>query len=282
MRVTVTGATGFIGRHYATEMLRRGHDLTVIGREQKSLDEMPWAKKVRFVSADVNEKNDSLWQELGATDLLVHLAWPGLPNYNATFHFEENLLAAYELVRSFVTAGCPRVLITGTCFEYGNVQGVISETTPTQPTNPYGLAKDCLHRFLRQLQNVTPYRLTWARLFYMYGPGQSPRSLISQLEAALERGDESFPMSGGEQLRDYLRVETVASHLAMLSEHPTFCGPINVCSGSPISVRRLVEQEIARHDAEIRLELGHYPYPDYEPFAFWGDKTLLQSLETTP
>lgn len=48
-------------------------------------------------------------------------------------------------------------------------------------------------------------------------------------------------------------------------------GIMNCCSGRPISVRRLVEEHIARRGTDIGLELGYYPYPEYEPMAFWGD-----------
>jgi dTDP-6-deoxy-L-talose 4-dehydrogenase (NAD+) len=42
-------------------------------------------------------------------------------------------------------------------------------------------------------------------------------------------------------------------------------------------VRRLVEQWIERNGWSIDLELGRYPYPDYEPMAFWGDRRKLDT-----
>jgi dTDP-6-deoxy-L-talose 4-dehydrogenase (NAD+) len=77
-------------------------------------------------------------------------------------------------------------------------------------------------------------------------------------------------MSGGEQLRDYLPVEDVANHIVNLVEHGELDGIYNSCSGDPISVRRLVERRIREKGSNIELNLGHYPYPDYEPMAFWG------------
>ena len=91
------------------------------------------------------------------------------------------------------------------------------------------------------------------------------------LDRAIDRGDESFNMSGGEQLRDYLPVAEVAARLVTLVEHSDLSGTINICSGTPISVRRLVENRIAERNANITLNLGHYPYPDYEPMEFWGN-----------
>jgi dTDP-6-deoxy-L-talose 4-dehydrogenase (NAD+) len=77
-------------------------------------------------------------------------------------------------------------------------------------------------------------------------------------------------MSGGEQLRDYLPVEEVAKRIVNLSIGGDSQGVVNICSGKPISVRNLVEQWLAEQHWKIELNFGYYPYPDYEPMAFWG------------
>ena len=78
-------------------------------------------------------------------------------------------------------------------------------------------------------------------------------------------------MSGGQQLRDYLPITEVAKCLVSLAMGNRDNGIVNVCSGKPISVRKLVEGWIKEHNWPIKLNLGHYPYPDYEPMAFWGE-----------
>ena len=105
----------------------------------------------------------------------------------------------------------------------------------------------------------------------MYGEGQNPNSLLPLLDKAIDRGDAVFNMSGGEQLRDYLPVTGVTERLVRLMEHPELSGIVNICNGVPISVRHLVENRIDERGANIKINLGHYPYPDYEPMAFWGD-----------
>src|SRR4029453_4115348 len=101
-----------------------------------------------------------------------------------------------------------------------------------------------MRKFLESLKTDSPFTLQWARLFYVYGRGQNPGSLLVQLERALEQGDAEFPMSGGAQLRDYMPVQRVASDLVRLIEHPECDGIVNICSGKPISVRRMVEEFI--------------------------------------
>ena len=78
-------------------------------------------------------------------------------------------------------------------------------------------------------------------------------------------------MSGGEQIRDFLPVDVVASKIVDYSLNLKGSNIINICSGQPISIRRLVENWIKQNNWDIKLNLGFYPYPDYEPFAFWGN-----------
>lgn len=270
MRVVVTGATGFVGRHVVNGLLDRGHDITAVARNPPGADAQAWGDSVNFVACDVHDDSVDQVSLLGVPDVLVHLAWPGLPNYKDLFHFEHNLPAAYRFIKQMVMAGTPQVLVTGTCFEYGLQSGPLSEDTPPLPSNPYGLAKNNLRLYLEALQGVHPFVLQWARLFYLHGPGQNPASVLAQLDAAIDAGQPHFNMSGGEQLRDYLPVEEAAGYLVNLIEHADFAGIMNCCSGRPVSIRRLVEQRIAQRGAEIALNLGHFPYPDYEPMAFWG------------
>jgi dTDP-6-deoxy-L-talose 4-dehydrogenase (NAD+) len=83
-------------------------------------------------------------------------------------------------------------------------------------------------------------------------------------------------MSGGEQLRDYLPIAAAAAQIVALYERAQ-PGISNICSGNPISVRRLVEQRIAQRGATIKLHLGYYPYPDHEPLAFWGIREVADT-----
>lgn len=275
MRIVVTGATGYIGRHLVQALLTRGHEVVAVARSMERFQTMPWHKDVIFNSLDIFDKDAG--SSLPAHDLLIHLAWPGLPNYCELFHIEHNFSLDYNFLSSAVRAGTPRVMVAGTCFEYGSQNGCLSEDVLTQPNNPYGMAKDVQRKFLEMLQKKIPFGLQWVRLFYVYGPGQNPKSLLAQLDRAIASGDKVFRMSGGEQLRDYLHVEEVAKRLAAVAEMPECSGIVNCCSGKPISVRRIVEERIKFHGADIDLDLGYYPYLSYEPMAFWGDSSKIDA-----
>ncbi|MEJ7745207.1 MAG: NAD(P)-dependent oxidoreductase [Luteimonas sp.] len=278
MKITVTGATGFVGRHVVEALLGRGHDVTAVARTDPGTAHFSWRDSVQFIACDLHDDAIDPAARLGVPDVLIDLAWPGLPNYKALFHFERNLPASYRFIKRMVEAGTKHVLITGTCFEYGNQNGALSEDAPALPDNPYGLAKNTLRLFLQALQKQQPFVLQWARLFYLTGQGQNANSVLSQLDRAIDAGDARFDMSGGEQLRDYLQVQEAAEYLAILAETPDFTGLINCCSGHPVSIRHLVEQRIRQRGASISLNLGHFPYPDHEPFAFWGNRQCLDRV----
>jgi dTDP-6-deoxy-L-talose 4-dehydrogenase (NAD+) len=282
VKVLVTGATGFVGRHLVAQLLARGDDVRAVARKAQTAQDMPWINDVEFVSADIHAADLEVGALTDGIDALAHLAWPGLPNYRALFHFEHNLMADYRFIKSAVEAGVKQVLVTGTCFEYGMQSGPLGETSEPQPSNPYGLAKHTLHLFLQNLQQEHPFTLQWARLFYLHGAGQNPNSLLAALDRAIDAGEQSFDMSAGEQLRDFLSIETAAGYLAAIVHQRDFDGVINCASGQPVSVRTLVEQRLRERGATLNLNLGHYPYPSHEPMAFWAVTERLQQLLGEP
>lgn len=276
MKIAVTGASGFIGRYVLAELERNRVDVVAVTRDATRLAGLGIAG--RIVEMDIAAPGENCFDRLGRPDVLIHLAWDGLPNYKSLHHFETELPRQFHFLKAMVEAGLPSLLVTGTCFEYGMQSGPLSEELMTLPGNPYGYAKDALRRQLEFLQAVKPFGLTWARLFYMYGAGQPKNSLYPQLKDAVSRGERIFNMSGGEQLRDYLPVEEIARQIARLAIAKCNVGLINVCSGRPVSVRKLVEQWLLENNWEIELNLGYYPYPDYEPMAFWGNRDRLDSI----
>lgn len=273
MKVAVSGATGFIGRHVVAALEGSGVETTVWIRPATPLP--PAWRRHRVARIDVHAPPADAFELLGAPDALVHLAWGGLPNYGSLHHVERELPAHYALLKSLVAQGLGAVVVAGTCFEYGLQSGPLDEAKETLPANAYALAKDTLRRQLELLQRELPFALTWARLFYLHGEGQAATALWPQLRRAAEAGAATFPMSGGEQLRDYLPVEQAAAELVALALRRRSFGVVNVCSGEPVSVRALVERWIAANGWSIRPELGRFPYPSHEPMAFWGDRRKL-------
>ncbi len=273
MKVLVSGATGFIGQQVVTFLQGLGRcRILASARDEAKLQELG----ADYVVYDLNQEPHDCYERLGRPEVLIHLAWEGLPHYQESFHLDRNLVNHYRFLQSMIAQGLPSLTVTGTCYEYGLHNGCLPEETAPNPTTCYGLAKDVLRRRLEALQQQHPFRLRWLRLFFLYGPGQPERTLMAKVDQALDTGQETFDMSGGEQLRDYLSVTEVAALIAKVALQPRYDGIFNICSGQPISVRRLVEEHIAARGGRLRLNLGVFPYPAHEPLAFWGDPSRLR------
>ncbi len=278
MTVLVTGATGFVGRHLISVLLAKGFKVRAVSRNIEAARAMPWFDEVEFVAADIHAPDLDVESLADGMDAIAHLAWAGLPNYQALFHFERNLPLDYAFLKRVIEAGVSQVLVTGTCFEYGLQSGPLSEAMAAQPCTPYGLAKHTLRLFLEALQRERTFTLQWVRLFYLHGEGQNPNSLLASLDRAIDAGDTQFNMSKGDQLRDYLDIRQAASRLASLIARRDVDGVINCCSGQPVSVRALVEQRVRERQSSIVLNLGHYGYSVHEPMAFWGVAQRISQL----
>ena len=275
--ILLTGATGFIGRHVLKQLKKEDVEISALVRDMSKITDLgDYIDNV--IPMDIGNISRDIFSSAGKPDVMIHLAWDGLPNYQSLHHFEEELPSQYAFLKAMIVGGLKSLVITGTCFEYGMQDGCLYEDQITKPDNPYGFSKDSLHRQLLYLNKETPFDMAWCRLFYMWGEGQSEQSLYSQLKAAVSRGDDKFNMSDGEQLRDYLPVERVAEYLVRISKQNTSTTTVNIASGKPISVKKLVENWIETNQWKIKQNIGFYPYSSFEPMEFWGDASNLNIL----
>jgi len=281
-KVLVTGATGFIGNYVVQQLLQMNVAVIASSANAQKAGAFSWFNQVQYIPFQFEAFDPAIdyYRFFGQPDQMIHLAWEGLPNYRSSFHTDINLPRHLALLHNLVQHGLTDVAVTGTCFEYGMQEGCLREDMPVFPANPYAQAKNTLREQLQAFQQQHPFSLKWIRLFYMFGKGQNPNSLLSQLDKALAAGEPVFNMSGGEQVRDYLPVEKVAEYIATIALQKQVTGVINCCSGRPVKVKDFVNDYLAQKKQTIMLNLGYYPYPDYEPMRFWGDNTKLKNILT--
>lgn len=274
MRVAVTGASGFLGQHVVRALRERDVHVVAVSRHP----DLPSDNGTTPCALDIAEAGADALTRIGNPDVLLHLAWGGLQNYRSAHHLEHELPMHAAFLESCVRSGLKRIVVVGTCLEYGLQSGELDETMVIMPVVPYAQAKHALHARLCALRERHAFGLGWLRPFYLYGPGQAPTSLYSQLRAAVDSGTDRFDMSQGAQMRDFLAIKEAASHIAALTlTHPDM-GAVNVCSGIPASVIDTVRGWLRGWKADIVLNCGVLPFPDYEPFAFWGSTRRLHAL----
>lgn len=280
MKVLVTGATGFIGDHVINTLLKRG-PVTIIASSSSAAkaSKKGWFGKVEFVEHDIHAPaTGNLFDLFKRPDAMIHLAWGSLSNFKSEEHVSTVLPAHRAFLGNLLHNGLKDLTCIGSCLEYGLQEGELSEEMESRPTIAYPIAKNLLREELEVLRKELSFSFKWIRLFYMYGEGQNPKSILPLLEQALERHDPEFNMSGGEQERDYLPVSTISENIVTLALQQHTEGIINCSSGVPITVKQLVLNYLQEKQKSIKLNLGYYPYTDYEPMRFWGSIKKANSI----
>ncbi len=278
-RIAVTGSTGFLGQHVIAALRASGAEVVEIVRPGRT---RPGPRAgddaALLVEADLDDPPHDLLQRCGDPETLLHLAWGRLDDYRSPEHLRTELPRHTRFLTRLLQQGQPRVVVAGTCFEYGHAEGRISESQKIAPVTEYSTAKARLHSALHGVAEQHDASLLWLRLFYVHGQGQPSRALWGQFRTAVENRDATFPMSPGHKTRDYLPIGRMTEHIARLTTIPT-TGRMttNVCSGEPVLLHDLVRGWIATEGIEMELEFSR-PDASHEPQHVWGDATRLHEL----
>ena len=275
MKIAITGAIGFIGRHVRNALAKTDHDVVLVARRSERAGEITARESI--VAADLHHERTDWFKLFGKPDAVLHLAWGGLPNYMDAYHVEVELPMQSKFLKALIESGLKKLVVTGTCYEYGMSSGALSEDQETNPNTPYGIAKDNLRKELFELQQSKNFDLTWARIFYPYGEGQSESSLYSQLKNAILSNQE-FLMGNGRQVLDFIQVEKVASSLLSLLTSCMNLGVVNIGSGKPQTVAAFVQEQIRIFQSDLVPSFGSIPDREYESVSFWSDNSRFDSL----
>lgn len=269
----LTGATGFVGRQILRALIERGCRVRVIKRPGSCWPDCDNRNRIEI--AEIPDLFAASRQELepllAGCDTLIHAAWYAEPGQY--LHSPRNvdcLIGTLRLAQAFQTSGGRRFVGIGTCFEYDVNAGQLKPDTPLLPKTPYAAAKVSAFQMLNQLLPPAGQSFAWCRLFYLYGEGEDARRLVPYLRAKLAAG-EPVELTSGRQIRDFLDVREAGERIAALALSDRQ-GPVNICSGQPITVRELAERiadEVGRRDL---LRFGARPDNTFDPPCVCGSR----------
>lgn len=142
-RAIITGATGMIGITLINYLLEKDIEiLAIIRKNSRRKINLPNNKNLKIIECDLNELCKLDLEEKNY-DTFYHFAWDGTFGEDRNNLYKQDLNIKYTLdaVELANKLGCKTFIGAGSQAEYGRVDGLISNNTPTNPENGYGIAK---------------------------------------------------------------------------------------------------------------------------------------------
>jgi GDP-L-fucose synthase len=262
-RITVTGGSGFLGRHVVEHLRRRGAEQLEAPR-QSEIDLRTF---------------EGCMEATKHQDLVIHLAAHvggiGLNREKPGELFYDNAIMGIQLIEACRRNKVKKVVVVGTICAYPKFTPVpfkeenLWSGYPEETNAPYGVAKKAL---LVQLQSYRQqYGMNGIFLLpvNLYGPHDNfdPRSshvipaLIRKIQEGIDRGDKTVPIWGdGTPTREFLYVDDAAEGIVVAAEKYEGAEPVNLGNGREISIK-----DLTRLLAKLMGYKGEFTWDETKP-----------------
>ena len=244
MKVLITGAGGFVGRHLSACVCAAGYDVVaLLGPPDAPLEGI----EASVIQGDIRDA-DLMDKVIAGVDCLIHAAGP--PSVAASFA-DPALFAGVHVqgtatvMHAAAKAGVSNVIHVSSAEVYGGGGStLVREDHICAPLSPYGSAKFGAEWMARAILAASDVALTILRPFSLYGPGQRMDSLIGTILMQLADGGP-VQLRDLSPVRDYLHIADFCELVLAASTSPAKFRLLNACSGEGISVGQLAEAAMA-------------------------------------
>ena len=244
-RILLTGASGFLGGFVREALLDKGlNPADISSPRHEELDFKKWEDCTRAVE-DI--------------DIVIHLAARvggiGFNRHNQGLIFYENLIMGIQLMEAARLAGVSKFVQVGTVCAYPKMTPVpfreesLWDGYPEETNAPYGIAKKALLVQAQAYRSQYGFNAIYLLPTNLYGPRDNfdPEdshvipALIRKCVDAVRMGKKEIDAWGsGSASREFLYVEDCAEGIVLAAEGYDESAPVNLGSGTEISIRSLV------------------------------------------
>jgi UDP-glucose 4-epimerase len=275
MKILVTGAHGFIGRHACRQFARRGFSVCGIGHGGWKPDEWrSWGLRA-WHEADVCSA--SLQEFAQQPHTIVHCAGGGSVAFSLSdplADFQRTVVSTAQVL-DYIRVHSPgtRLVYPSSAGVYGSAESLpITERHRCAPVSPYGVHKWLAEQLIATHCAHFGAAACIVRFFSVYGCGLRKQLLWDGCRK-LARGDLVF-MGTGNEVRDWLHVEDAAELLRIAAEHAhPGCPVVNGGTGEGVSVRELLTQVSSHLRADAATPIFSEILRNGDPVAYIADAT---------
>ena len=282
-RVLVTGGAGFIGSHLVEKLLQLDGEVIVLDDlSSGSRNTLEANKRHTFIDGDIRDLS-LLKKIVKDIDIIFHLA-EFIPN---TKQSGPGHIVKFSSINPFLDLDVSvrgtlnvleaardekiKVVYTSTAAVYGEPKDIpIKETTPPNPTSPYGASKLSAEHYCGVYEKIHQLPVTIARLFNVYGPRQKKYVMFDTLLKLENKPDSLVMLGSGKHQRDFIYVQDVVEGLIILGTNEEANGQIfNIGTGVGTSIENMVDSILA--------VLNVNPVVTYTGSSWKGDIDILVS-----
>ena len=262
MRILLTGAEGFTGRHFIERASAKGH--SVFALRSDLMEDEALRREVLEV----------------APDAVVHLAAISFVGHaDETAFYAVNVVGTTNLLDALarLPAKPQRVLLASSANIYGNTEASpISETQPPAPVNHYAMSKLAMEYMARTFQGRLD--LVIARPFNYTGPGQSPSFLIPKLALHFAQRARAIELGNLDVEREFNDVRMLCDAYLELLAHGESGESYNICTGRPHTLRHILDTFVRMTGHTPRIEVNPAFVRANEVHRLCGDPARLDTL----
>jgi GDP-L-fucose synthase len=270
-RIVLTGGAGFLGQQVYAQLFAAGVSPDQIAIPRRTEYDLTKSYQVARMYADFKPT------------IVIHLAAEvggiGANRENPGRYFYANLAMGLHLIERARQAGVKKFVQIGTVCAYPKHTPVpfkeedLWSGYPEETNAPYGVAKKSLLVMLQAYRAQYGFNGVYLLPVNLYGPGDNfdlasshvIPALIRKFVEARDRGEKKVVVWGtGSASREFLYVEDCARAILLAAERYDEAEPVNIGSGSEITIRDLASkiQQLVGYEGEIVWDAGQ---PDGQP-----------------
>lgn len=269
MAILVTGASGFIGKYVVEILLQERYKVIVLSRNIAQFAVSDENLVVVYGDLADGEEIKTEIKKYGPVGC-INLAWEGIPD----FSFElcsKNLKSGINLLNLCKDVGITTLISAGSCWEYKNPIGAVTEESLLSGENSFKAAKNALKLMSEAFCRENGINFYWLRIFYVYGAGQRRDSLIPYIIHSIREGKQP-KLKNVFNLHDFIYVEDVAAAIFEILKVQPSQNVFNIGSGQVTKVLDIVK--ITAQCMDFLLDMSAY-LEQKASVAFWANLAVI-------